>query len=235
MKRYRFITDISGLDRKKLAVEINEIIKDGWGDLGINYIKSHILTSQFLILALYNHEIVAFSSVREIPYEKSVIYYMEFTSIKESHQGNKLSIILNKKIFWKIMLDSLKNLHIGFQVMTISPNPRVLGSIARTAQSIYPNPYKEIPPSEEIWNKVQYLVETIGDPYNRLEKDKSILQGFYDCIPDLIYNPKEVPLDKDPEVNEFANKHLRFEEQQGREFVIYARYTLLSLLWRIFC
>lgn len=232
MKKYKIISDISAYNKNNLAKRLNEIIKDGWGDFGLEYVESHILTSDFLNLAVEKKtgEIVGFASVRGMPFKGSVIYYLEFTAVDSSMQGNHISTALNTRVIWDLLRGSLKNLKGRFMVMAISPNPRVLGIMSRTSRMIYPDHRGTAEASRDVWEKVNALVKYIGDPYTKIERNQSVIEGFYNDKKDLIYEPTNVPKDKSIEVNDFCKKFLKYEEKRGREFVIYAEYDVWSLL-----
>jgi hypothetical protein len=100
----------------------------------------------------------------------------------------------------------------------------------RTARYTFPSPELEPEVPDKIWGMIGELVKKIGDPYTSLERVGSVIEGFYNDMPHLIYNPKKVPKDIDPQVNIFADKYLKYNEKKGREFVIYSEYNLLDLL-----
>ena len=74
MKNYTFITKIDGLDKKALSLEIQEVIKTGWGDFGADYIDNHVLTASHFIIAKKGEKVVGFASARKIMFQKKPIY-----------------------------------------------------------------------------------------------------------------------------------------------------------------
>lgn len=228
--KYKFYKNLNNLDKKRVAKNALEILKDSWGDWGLDYVESHIINSDFLTLASYKGEIVAFASCKKIKYQKEIIYYLEFTAIKKAHQGKGLSVKLNKMIMNEILLENLKRFKFCFQVITISPNPRVLGMISRSAKYTFPSPMEGENAPIDIWDKVQFVIKKLNDPYNSLSREGCVVQGFYDDKPNLIYDPKKVPQDSDNQINRFANRLLKYDEKRGCEFVIYAKYCLSSFI-----
>lgn len=220
-----------GLNRNKLSEEIQGVIKDGWGDFGIDYVIKHILSSEFLVLAMSHGNLVGFASAREFTYKRKKIYYLEFTAILKKFQGRGLSRKLNRRIFTGILLKSTIGGSLGFDTISISPNPRVLGLISRSATYCYPSPgIKDDAPSN-VWDISNFVLESLGDKYRTFSRKNNVLEGFYDDNPELVYDLRTYPKDKDPIINSFAEKNLDFKNKKGREFVIYARYSIFDL-WR---
>lgn len=234
MKKYQFTSDLSKFDKEELVKELSEVIKDGWGDFGLDYVRDHVLTSKYVVLALKNNRIVGFASAREIMYQKEPIYYLEFTAVRRDDQGNKLSKTLNKIIFKQIIVGRLKKLNFSFETLTITPNPRVLGTLARTASFVYPNPYNpgRMDLLDQKIDKLVHSKEVIPEVIP-LELEGYVMSGFYEGSPELVYAPDAVPKDRDKIVNLFAHNNLRYEEKKGREFIILARFRLADFLKKI--
>lgn len=230
MKKYKIVSGANFADRKKLTKSLNSIITKSWGSFGSKYVDKHITRADFLVLSLYRDKIVGFASANKYLIKNKEIYYLEFTAILPEHQGFGLSKKMNEKIFRMIILNSLRHLKLSFIIMTISPNPRILGLISRTSQKFYPNPRSDALVPKEIWIYIESLVTKLGDPYTKLERKGSVIEGFYNDYGHLVYDPLEVPKDKDNLINLFSKKYLKFDQGLGREFVIYAEYRLSDFI-----
>ena len=220
-----------GLNPQEVAEKLKKVIDDGWGDFGLDYVNNHILTSKFLILAMNKNEVVGFASAREFTYNTKKIYYLEFTAVSRKFQGIGLSKKLNRIIFIKILWRSILRGEMGFDTVSISPNPRILGLILRSSSYCFPSPWNEEISPKRVWDISNFVLEALGDKYRTFSERNNVLEGFYDETPELVYDLKNYPRDKDPIVNNFAEKNLDFKNKKGREFVIYARYNIVDF-WR---
>jgi len=231
--KYQFIWSDSYPKKENLNLSLNKIIKDGWGNFGVEYVDKNIITADYLLLALHNNNIIGFTAARKINFRKKIVYYVEFTSVILEHQGKKLSLLLNKKLFIKLLLNNILSGVFSLEIMTISPNPRVLGSIYRNASTCYPDPYKVEPkPPEYITELTKKLLTFLKEPFKELD-NYNVITGFYDNYPHLIHTKETVQKDKDKIINDFSNKLLKFDQNGGRDFVIYAKFYVKDFIKRI--
>jgi len=225
-------------NESKVKKGIREFLKYCWGDFGEDFIEKHIINTNWALFLREDDRLVGITAVSKKNILNKNIYYLEFTGLLPEIRSLGLMGRINSILFNHIFIDNLiKNGKLTVDIMFISPNPRVLGFLAKVAKFMYPNPLlfdtetKKIPPAdEETWQIVEELIRQSDKPNRILHRDGCVLEGSYADMPWLIYKKDEVPWYRNKLVNDFCETYLDYQKEEGKEFIIRAEITLRSLV-----
>jgi RimJ/RimL family protein N-acetyltransferase len=200
--------------KEKLCADLNELTKKSWGDFGQDFINDHVLKSKFLVFAIRGGATIGYASLSEKVIQNNKFYYFEFLVVDPDYQNiglsKKIITILLKKIFLKQLLSG----KINFNLITITPNPKIVGMIYRRSSWMYPNP-KDFDgtamklPDSKTWAIASNILANSYNPNRILEKEALVLNGSYDSTPWLIYRPNKVPQDIDDRINILCKHYLK--------------------------
>jgi hypothetical protein len=217
-----------------LTKNIYRLTKKAWGDFGIKFIKKHILESDYLIL-LYNKNLIkGFLSLNEKKVINQKYYYIEFLVIDPEIQKIGLSKELIKLALKKIFLTNILKGRLFINIITISPNPKIIGMISRRSSEMYPNPEEFInnklpKASDKYWKIANIILKDSWNPNRKLDREGLVLHNSYKHMPWLIYKPNNVPHDKDIKINIFCNSYLNYKKETGNEFIIIAKLNIYKI------
>lgn len=206
-----------------------------WGDFGVDFIKDHVINCKYLLLVFtIDKKLVAYAAVNEKFYLSKKFYYFEFLIIHPEYQKLGLGDKIIKYLYKKILLKNLILGKLSINLITISPNPRILGILSRRSLNMYPNPkfFKNghiNEANDDIWFIAQEVLKNSYNPNRKLDRQGLVLHDSYKSIPWLIYNFKNVPWDYNKIVNDFCNTYLEYKNKKGKEFIIIAKIGILSL------
>lgn len=222
-------------NKKDLCLELGRLTKKSWGDFGVDFINDHVIKSKFLIIITADSEIIGYASLSEKFITSKKYYYFEFLVIDPEYQGTGLSNKIIKLFFKKLFFKNLFSLRVHFNLITITPNPKIVGMIYRRSTWMYPNPIdfdgkKTALPNEKTWEIAEFILKTSYNPQRMLEKEALVLNNSYDSTPWLIYNPNNVPQDTDSRINKFCQFYLQYDSQKGKEFIVIAKINLLRCI-----
>ncbi|MCD6270657.1 hypothetical protein J7J23_02695 [bacterium] len=234
------LKDCSSLDEKvkeKIKKDIKSLIKECWGDFGEKFIEKHIISADFLLILRHKDKIVGTAAISRKSILNKNLYYLEFTAISPEIQSSRLMGKVNFALLRYIFFDNLiKNKKLTIEFMLISPNLRVLGSMAKITSFMYPNPFlfdkkkKKIPPpDEETWQMAKELIRQSDNPNRFLHKDGCVLEDSYKDTPWLIYKKDKIPWHKNETVNKFGETYIQYSKETGKEFVIRAKINLKNI------
>jgi hypothetical protein len=231
MFKFKYINLKNEEQKIHLIKRISKLINSSWGEFDDKFIEEHIINSYLLLTISKNKQLVGFASINERDFFKQKYYYFEFLAIKPIYQSKGLAKKLIKKITKKILFKSILNFKLSINLITISPNPRILSLIYKVSKKIYPNPYK---PNKKInkkkWYIAQKIIEESNKPNRFIDKNGLVLYDSYKDTPWLIYDYDKVPWNKDERINKFCDKLLNFKDKKGKEFIIIAKISILKLL-----
>ncbi|MFZ6035906.1 MAG: hypothetical protein ACOYUK_02085 [Patescibacteria group bacterium] len=227
--------------KKYLLINIDSIIESNWGKFSKEFIIHHILKSQIIKIIRNEEKIVAFASASFKDVNNFPILYLEFTVVNEKYQGYNLSTKLNGDMIAEEVLRGLISRRFKpLNVITITRNMRVVGSLSRLAKKIYPDPeefgkYGKLKDADDdTWGIVTEILRQSWNPKRKLEREGCVLIGSYEDTPWLI-RPK-VQSHYRNSVKEMGRYYLRFHERADREFIVRATFNIASIikyyLWR---
>jgi len=224
-------------NKEELGSQINEILKNSWGEFPKDFVVRHIIDSDRILIKHKKDEPIAVCSLDVIYLQKKKVYYIEFLSVKKEHQDKKVGAKLTRLM---MIYAFLKNIHTIFlrpiEIMFISPNIRVLCSAAKVSRFIYPDPYniqdsgKINEADEETWSMVKELIRTSDNPSRKIEKEGCVLHDSYGEMPWLLYGNENTPWHRDEHINNFAKRYLGYGEKADKEFVVRMQLSLWSIL-----
>lgn len=234
-------------DQEVLAKEIYHVIKESWAEFSIEFINSHIISCDAIILARNGGKIVGFCAVTDKYICNKRISYVEFTAILPQYQNKKVGpaitlIALREKIF-KRWFEFLLG---KFELMFITPNIRVLATIAKYSSFIYPNPYladdveyKIADADNETWAMACQLIQKSDQPHRHIDRNGLVLHGSYAQTPWQIVRGNNIRWHNNDKVNNFAKRYLKYGKCEDREFIVRARFGVRGLTCflfpKIFC
>lgn len=214
--------------------ELKTLLVASWGEFNELFLNDHIISSKYIIIAVIENNIIGFISINERNIYKRHYYYFEFLVVDPKYQSLNISNQLIRLFFQKIFIEHILKFNIYLHLITISPNPKILGMISRRAIWMYPDPkkfngYKLYPADEHTYRIAQKIIDDSYDPDRKLDKEGLVLHDSYKDTPDLIYNYEKVPWDHDQNINILCDRYLDYKKGYGKEFVIIAKFKLLSL------
>jgi len=216
-----------------LLREIHDLAKKGWGEFDNEYLEKSVLES-YLLCLLRNKDgkLIGMAPIKKLKIFKRTIYSFGLSVVHPDYRGfsllTKMSVVLVKQIFIESLLRGKTKLEFVF----ITPNIRTMGSIARIASFIYPNPYdfdmetKLIPPADdETWATINEYLKITGEKCRSLDRNGCVMEGFYDTREHLIVKNKD---HVDKKLSAFGKAYLY--SVPGRELVVRAKVDLLGLI-----
>lgn len=235
---YKPLESIAKGDLEKVVQEIRRLVADNWGDFGEDFVRSHVLESDFFV-SLRNEDgaLVGLATISKKIILEREIYYFELTVIDKKYESLRLSARLNYLLMSDIIFRDILRGKFRWEFMLITPNMKVLGSLAHLATFIYPDPYKfdlktkKIPLADnETWEMTEFLIRHSDEPSRPISREGNVLSDSYRDLPDLIYKPGKAPIYRDRIVNEFGETYLEYSKASGKELVVRVKFGLGSLL-----
>ncbi len=228
---------LNNVQKQIILDEIYHLVKHSWGEFEKEFLEKHIFNSERLIIARNNSYLVGFCSMSKKNILDKVVHYIEFTVIHKDFQksglGTKLTYGVLRDLFFK---NIFKIIFKPIEVMFITPNIRTLSRAARLAEFIYPNPFEAdpitgeiFPADDETWAMAKKLVKD-ENPECILKRDGLVLSGFYLNMPWFIYNNFQIPWHSNDAFNKFVDRYLGYSKKDGKEFVVRAKFGIISLL-----
>lgn len=219
------------LNEKKISFIVNvlnNLTNISWGNFGNEFIRDHVISSKFLVLAVFNNELIGYAAVDDKVIFNKHYYYFEFLIIHPDYQDIGVGKELIKILFSKIILYNLFRCKLSLDLITITPSPRIIGMISRKSVSMYPDPkyflnnkIKEA--NQETWGIASYVIKNSYNPNRVLDKVGLVLHNSYDHTPWLIYDPEHIQWDFDDRVNLFCKRYLEYDQRSGKEFLVIAK------------
>jgi predicted ribosome quality control (RQC) complex YloA/Tae2 family protein len=212
--------------KKKLLSEAGVLVKKAWGEYSEENIINGVLHAYFLCLVQNKDgDLVCFAPLKKYRIDKREVYSFSLTATSPEYQKMGIMKSVDFHLGKKVLLENLFRGKFKIEFLFITPNIRTLGTIARVADFIYPNPYNINPEThrveeadEETWKTVREFLEKAGESYRSLEREGCIMEGFYDDKPQLLYKVKPSHLDK--ALNDFGDHYLY--KKQGRDVIVRA-------------
>jgi hypothetical protein len=229
------------LDMQTIKVatsEIRVLVKNNWGDFGQSFIRCHVLSSNYVVVLRNSKgELVGLASISKKNLSSRELYYFELTVVDKNYESLKLAYRLNYLLMNRIIVSDIFRGRFHWEFMLITPNMKVLGSLANIASFIYPDPYeydpvkKRIPKADkETWAMTQALIKSSDHPERPLHREGNVLEDSYIDLPSLIYKPNEAPKYLDDIVNNFGEHYLGYSQRAGKELVVRVKFGIGSLL-----
>lgn len=214
--------------------EIKQLVSNAWGEHDSEYIRKSCLLA-YLLCVVRNTEgdLVAVSPIRKHKIFDRDIYTFGLSATSPEYQNCGILKTMDYLLGKKILIENALRGKFRVEFVFITPNIRTIGSIARVADFIYPNPYEINPKTHRIkkadtetWRTIKKFLQVEGERYRTLEREGSIMEGFYDDKPQLLFKKKITHSDK--EVNEFGKYYVY--KKKGREVVVRAQVNIGKLL-----
>lgn len=217
--------------KKKEAVgEIGDLIKKAWGEFSTEYLNESILHSKYLLLLRNEKDtLIGVAPIRELKINSKSIYSFGLTAVDPDFQGlglmAKMHGILGKRVFVGNLFKGRTKIEFVF----ITPNIRTIGTLAKIADFVYPNPYlidengRLEDADEETWETVKHFLVANKETYRELDRNGCVMVGFYDDKPHLVKKIAKVP---DKKLNDFAHHYLK----PGNEVVVRSIIGLMGLI-----
>jgi len=143
--------------------------------------------------------------------------YLVFSSVSPQYQGVGVSTFVVATIISNIFKEkSMKEALLSLD----TPNPVVLGLMAKVLRGIFPNPFR---PGDQPNEEIRGLGKAIAAkmfPAQIFDDESFVVRERYLEYPGLIYLPDKVPQHSDGRVNDFCNSHLRYDEKRGNKFIV---------------
>lgn len=217
-----------------LLKNIDKIIEQQWGKFSKDFIIHHILKAHRLKLVRKDDEIVALAAGSSKVVNGRSILYLEFTVIHEKYTGYNLSTILNGEMVADEFIGGLFRRKLApLDIVTITRNLRVVGSLSKYASYIYPDPaqYEKqgalSPAKDETWEIVNEILRTSWNPQRKLEREGCVLVGSYEDTPWLITRKTQGHYRK--AIRDMFEQYLLLSKRSDREFIVHVKYNLISL------
>lgn len=244
-KTYRFqaeiIKDISlieVLQQNKIKKEIRDLFITHWKDFGSEFFDYVIDHAKWLLLLRYENQLVGIAVVHKKKMADKIVYNFKTNAVIPRFHSFGLMGRMNHILFNRVFLDNMiNNRNLTVEMISTTPNLRILGFLAKVASYIYPDPHaydrksKKIPlPNDETWlmareyNKQDY-------PRNMpLSKEGCVVENETDEWPYCAYEKEGFPLYKDENVNELGRTYLQYDKGFHKMFIIHAKVTLWGLI-----
>lgn len=212
--------------------EASGVVERSWGQFPVKYLKSSILNSHYLMLLRTKQgELIGVAPIKKIHIDGRYVYSFGLTAVDPDYQGlglmKRMHAILGRRVF----LENLLRLKTRIEFVFITPNIRTIGTLAKVADFIYPNPYAVDDRTGKIdyaddytWETIKLYLEATGETYRKLERCGDVMIGFYDDKPNLIIRENEHVPDK--KLRTFAQHYLK----PGNEVVVRALVSIWGLL-----
>ena len=217
-------------EKAELARKINLLLKNCWDEFEIEYIYSQIFNSDKIILLFDHGKMIGISAAKYLVIQKKPILYIELTAIEKEYQNQQLSKIVNAIFIKKYLLINVLKGKMSFFLMGVTPNIRVLSSLSRIVNDMYPNPNNQVvgEAPDLIWAMSKELLQRLGKPYSdyskKLDRTGNIIRGYYFDKPELLKNIQKGYDNK--EIEGFVEKYM----SAGEEILFVAKITSWDLL-----
>lgn len=229
--------------RNYILQNIDQIIDESWGKFSKDFIRKHIIFSKRLLILRDGSHIIAIAAASEKKIIDKPVLYLEFTVVHPDFRGLSLLSRLNYILIRESFLSNLfvKGGGLRLEVMTITPSMRVLATLARVAQFIYPNPFKadahgRISPADDTtYRMAKEIIATGDNPNRQIEREGLVLIGSYRNTPWLI--PEKPLRHYNERVNLFCKRYIEYDRRSDKEFIVRATITpssFLKLFYNIF-
>ena len=236
LERYSNLKKID-IDRQKtLSQGISVLLINCWGEFPEKFIEEHIFGSNTMIVARIDNECIGLCvlSIKNI-FGKEV-HYIEFLLINKKYQKCGLGTFLSfMTIRQEILRKSLSILRgKPLEIFFITPNIRVLSSVAKIASFTYPDPYLSDQEGnigladDETWAMASEILKNSDAPNRELNRNGLVLSGSYVALPWLIYNNDNAPWHSNDVVNRFARKYLKYGTNEDKEFIVFLFHSNFS-------
>jgi len=223
---------------EQATLEARKLTEKNWGDFGNEFIKNHVFHAEsVLLLRDKNNQLIGIASISTKNICSKKIYYFELTVVDKEYESLKLSFRMNYLLARKIIISNFLSGKLSLDFMLITPNMRMLGSLANIAGFIYPNPYEfsvdneRIPSADtETWEMAQELIKISDKPKRKINREGLVLEGSNIDKPWLIYEPGEAPKYREEIVNIFGEHYLGYSRKEDKEFVVRVNFTLSNII-----
>lgn len=237
LEKYTNVENLKEEEKEFLIKEIDTVLSDAWGSFPQDFVRKHVLDDKHLLVARINNEVIGFCAVELKKILDIRVYYVEFLVIKKKYQDTGLGphllyLTLRGIVLKNIFLILFKPL----EIMFITPNIRVLSSMARFASYIYPNPHQAdenggITSADDLtWALATELILQSDKPHRRIDREGLVLHGSYGDMPWLIYEDNNIPWHRNNIINLFAKRYLGYGNGEDKEFVVRAHIGVFSFL-----
>lgn len=224
---------IENILETQLFSEIEELISDSWGEFSAEYLKKSTI-DVYLVCLIRNEtgELIALAPVKKLQVKGKTIYSLGLTAVHPKYRGLKLLDKMGMELAKAVILENILKGTFSIEVIFITPNIRTLSSILHFASFVYPNPYTtdkdgRIKESDtETWERIQEFLKITGEKYRKLEREGSIMEGFYDDKESLRFKGKIDHPNKI--IDQFGERYLYCSP--GREIVVRAKINLWGLI-----
>jgi len=220
-------------DRKKLLVEVESLVQDSWGEFKDEYLEKSVLNVYLLCLIRNSkNEIIALAPVKKLLIKDKTIYSFGLTVVHPKYRRLNLLNKMGLRLASSVIFENILRGRFSIEVIFITPNILTIGTIAKKAKFMYPNPYlikKDGTLDEaddETWDLIKKYLDVSGERYRSLDRRGSIMEGFYDDKKELVVKKRE---HNDEKLNIFGEKYLY--AKSGREVVIYAKVSLFKVIF----
>lgn len=215
--------------KKQILQALSDLTKLSWGDFGEDFISNHVMTSDFLVLAVTGGNLIGYGAISYKSFLNKRYYYFEFLIIHPGYQKIGLSKHMIKILFNKIFIHNFLRFNFFINLITITPNPVIVGIISRRSAFMYPDPNFFInntikSADDKIWLTAYDVIKNSYNPYRKLSRIGLVLHNSYNQTPWLIHPESMVQWDLDENVNAFCKYYLQYSKQLGKEFVIIAKF-----------
>lgn len=221
----------------------DHILSESWGRFERGFLKNHILRpGNVIVIASISDKPIGFSAVSFKNMGNRNVHYVEFTAITKDFQSKKLGVIITQLAIKKsITLHALRGLTSGVDIMLITPNIRVVATLAKQADYIYPNPflyngnYLDFPmPNNETFSMASELIKNSDNPGRVINQRGLVVEGSYKDTPWLLYSKSNpAPLHYDEQVNKFAVDFLDYGKGADKEFIVHARISPINVIKKL--
>jgi GNAT superfamily N-acetyltransferase len=225
----------SSIDKENYTdflTEVSKVVERAWGKFPKKYLKESILHSKYLMLLRDDKGgLIGIAPIRKIHLDGRYVYSFGLTAVDPDYQGLGLMRKMHTTISRRVFIENFLRFRRKVEFVFITPNIRTIGSLARIADFIYPNPYSIEEKTGRIdyaddktWETVNLYLKATGEKYRRLNRRGNVMIGFYDDKPNLVVKENESVPDKKLRI--FASRYLK----PGNEIVVRAEVSLGGLI-----
>jgi hypothetical protein len=224
--------------RQGLRSDVRQVVNKSWGDLGEALIAHVVDKAKWILLVYKEEKVVGVSAIHKMGILGRNVYDYELIAVVPELRGTGMMRRMNDTLFRRIFFDNLiHNKKIVVELLFTTANMQILGSLAKIAHFIYPDPFKYSqkskkipPPDDETWKMAEAFIRHDVPPGMKIVKDGCVVEGAYDETPWLIYDKAHAPLSMDRVVNEFAATYLQYHQGLGKKVVVRAKITPGSIV-----
>jgi len=219
---------------RALMVETSKLVEKAWGVFPDTYLEQSILGSYYLLLLRDSADnLVGIAPVRKVKIQRRWVYVFGLTAVHPDYQGLGLMKKMYAHVLTKVFLENMMKGKLAVEFIFITSNALTIGSIAKLARFVYPNPYlinmetgRVDDPDEGTWETVKLFLEEEGEKYRDLQKNGSVMIGFYDDKKDLLMQWGVEQKNKSMQL--FVKNYL--QPGSGKEVVVRAVISVWELL-----